>query len=142
MVYIIGEKGFYVGRKLIKKGKDVTFISNWTTILKDATHFTTKTAKKIILKEGGVIWKPYEEYSNLGLNWKVEFIEKCFGDESYIPHYDIVRDYNHSNDSDVKFLNRKGTTLKKLYSKEDAEKIALEKNKNLIEELKNISYGK
>lgn len=115
-------------------------IPQWSNVLSEAQVLNSKTAKKILDKSdiNGVIWKPYEE-KHTPKRFKVVLSTNTYSYEQDTPYYTVTEEYVTKN-SDMKYLLNKGAKeANDLYSKQDAEILAIKMNTKLIEKLNEIN---
>ena len=141
MVFILGDNGFYAGKSKVGTGKETRMVPMWSTKISEAQQLSNKAARKLIEKKeiSGFVWKPYEEKQTTR-KYKITLVTNTYGDEDdFFPHYTFEQHYA-SPDSDLNFLNSKGKeeTIE-LYTKREAERLVIEKNKELIEKIKDLN---
>jgi len=143
MAFILGDNGFYAGKSKVGTGKETRMVPMWSTKISEAQHLSNRVARKLIEKKeiSGFIWKPYEE-KHTSKKYKIILITADYGfNVDFFPHYSVEQHYA-SSDSDLKFLNRKGKEENiELYTKKEATRIVIEKNKKLIENLTELNIN-
>jgi len=139
--YIIGEKGFFCGTEKIGTGIETRMVSKWSNVLKDAKQLYNKTAKKMIESDtndiNGVIWHPYKE-EILPHRYDVILVSNNrygFIDGPEYQTWEAEKIYDPNKNSDVDFLKNNGEEAKTYYTKDEAERIANEKNKELLKQI-------
>ena len=141
MVFILGDNGFYAGKSKVGTGRETRMVPMWSTKISEAQQLSNKAARKLIEKKeiNGFIWKPYEE-KHTTRKYKIKLVTNSFGfEDDFFPHYTFEQHYA-TPDSDLKFLNSKGKeeTIE-LYTKREAERLVIEKNKELVEKIKELN---